>query len=110
MIDKEMTGARNESAFRPACKILDDIYHQQISEGDLIPNIDRAWGEIAYFHLGDTPGRKEPGTGEINFRNVFRHLHAKGYQGVLGMEHGQAKEGRAGEQAVIDAYVACDEF
>jgi hydroxypyruvate isomerase len=94
----------------PACKILDDIYHQQITEGDLIPNIDRAWSEIAYFHLGDTPGRKEPGTGEINFRNVFRHIHAKGYQGVLGMEHGQSKDGQAGERAVIDAYVACDEF
>ena len=94
----------------PACKILDDIYHQQITEGDLIPNIDKAWSEIAYFHLGDTPGRKEPGTGEINFRNVFRHVHAKGYQGVLGMEHGQSKEGKAGEQAVIDVYVACDEF
>jgi hydroxypyruvate isomerase len=95
---------------RPACKILDDIYHQQISEGDLIPNIDKAWGEIAYFHLGDTPGRKEPGTGEINFRSVFRHLHAKGYKGVLGMEHGQSKEGKEGERAVLDAYVACDEF
>jgi hydroxypyruvate isomerase len=94
----------------PACKILDDIYHQQIAEGDLIPNIDKAWSEIAYFHLGDTPGRKEPGTGEINFRNVFQHVHAKGYQGVLGMEHGQSKDGKAGEQAVIDAYVACDEF
>jgi hydroxypyruvate isomerase len=94
----------------PACKILDDIYHSQISEGDLIPNIDRAWSEIAYFHLGDTPGRKEPGTGEINFKSVFKHVHAKGYQGVLGMEHGQSIEGKAGEQAVIDAYVACDDF
>ncbi len=94
----------------PACKILDDIYHQQITEGDLIPNIDRAWSEIAYFHLGDTPGRKEPGTGEINFKNVFKHVHAKGYAGVLGMEHGQSIEGKAGEQAVIDTYVACDDF
>jgi hydroxypyruvate isomerase len=94
----------------PACRILDDIYHSQISEGDLIPNIDKAWSEIAYFHLGDTPGRKEPGTGEINFRNVFKHVHEKGYQGVLGMEHGQSIEGKAGEQAVIDTYVACDNF
>jgi hydroxypyruvate isomerase len=94
----------------PACKILDDIYHQQITEGDLIPNIDKAWSEIAYFHLGDTPGRKEPGTGEINFRSIFRHLHSKGYQGVLGMEHGASQPGGAGEQAVIDAYVASDDF
>jgi len=94
----------------PACKILNDIYHQQITEGDLIPNIDRAWSEIAYFHLGDNPGRKQPGTGEINFRGLFKHIHAKGYQGVLGMEHGQSPDGKAGEQAVIDAYVACDQF
>ena len=94
----------------PACKILDDLYHQQITEGDLIPNIDKAWSELAYFHLGDTPGRKEPGTGEVNFRSIFRHVHAKGYQGVLGMEHGASQPGRAGEQAVIDAYVACDDF
>ncbi len=94
----------------PACKILDDIYHQQITEGDLIPNIDAAYSEIAYFHLGDTPGRKEPGTGEINFRNIFAHLHAKGYAGVLGMEHGASKPGKDGEQAVIDAYRAADAF
>lgn len=94
----------------PSCKILDDLYHQQITEGDLIPNIDKCWDEIAYFHLGDTPGRKEPGTGEINFKNIFKHLHAKGYQGVLGMEHGASKEGRDGERAVIEAYVACDAF
>jgi hydroxypyruvate isomerase len=94
----------------PACKILDDLYHQQVTEGNLIPNIDAAWGEIAYFQLGDNPGRKEPTTGEINFRNIFRHLHAKGYQGVLGMEHGNSQEGKAGEQAVIDAYLECDNF
>ena len=94
----------------PSCKILDDVYHQQITEGDLITNIDRAWSEIAYFHLGDNPGRREPGTGEINFRGLFRHLHAKGYQGVLGMEHGASKPGKDGERAVIEAYAACDDF
>ena len=94
----------------PSCKILDDLYHQQVSEGNLIPNIDLAWDEIAYFQIGDNPGRKEPTTGEINFRNVFRHIHSKGFQGVLGMEHGNARPGREGEQAVIDAYVACDDF
>lgn len=94
----------------PACKILFDIYHQQIQEGNLIPNIDKAWSEIAYFQMGDNPGRKEPGTGEINYRNVFRHIHGKDFTGVLGMEHGNSKPGAAGEQAVIDAYVAADNF
>src|SRR5690606_5356288 len=71
----------------PACKILFDIYHQQITEGNLIPNIDRCWDEIAYFQAGDNPGRKEPGTGEINYRNVFAHLKSRDFRGVIGMEH-----------------------
>ncbi|MBP7570113.1 MAG: TIM barrel protein [Acidobacteria bacterium] len=92
----------------PSCKIIDDLYHQQITEGNLIPNIEAAWDEIAAFHLGDNPGRKEPTTGEINYRNVFRYIRDKGYQGVLGMEHGQSKPGIEGERAVIEAYRACD--
>jgi len=94
----------------PSCKILFDIYHQQISDGNLIPNIDRCWDEIAYFQAGDNPGRKEPGTGEINYRNVFRHLHAKGFTGVVGMEHGNSLPGKDGEAAVIRAYRDADSF
>lgn len=94
----------------PSIKIVNDIYHQQITEGNLIPNIDMAWSEIAAFHLGDNPGRKEPTTGEINYRNIFKHIHDKGYTGVLCMEHGKSKPGKEGEQAVIDAYRACDDF
>lgn len=94
----------------PSCKILFDIYHQQISDGNLIPNIDRCWDEIAYFQAGDNPGRKEPGTGEINYRNVFRHLHGKGFKGVVGMEHGNSKPGKEGEEAVIKAYRDADGF
>ncbi|HEY3244251.1 MAG TPA: TIM barrel protein [Phycisphaerae bacterium] len=94
----------------PACKILDDMYHQQITEGNLIPNIDLAFSEIAYFQIGDNPGRNEPTTGEVNFRNVFRHIHARGFEGVLGMEHGNSKPGTEGEKAVIDAYLYCDGY
>lgn len=94
----------------PSCKILDDLYHQQISEGNLIPNIDLAWEEIAYFQIGDNPGRKEPTTGEINYRNVFQHIYNKGYRGVMGMEHGNSRPGKEGELALIQAYVACDNF
>ncbi|MEW6129685.1 MAG: TIM barrel protein [Acidobacteriota bacterium] len=93
-----------------SCKILFDMYHQQITEGNIIPNINKAWDEVAYFQVGDNPGRKEPTTGEVNYRNIFRHLHSKGFTGVLGMEHGNSKPGKEGEQAVIDAYVACDNF
>jgi hydroxypyruvate isomerase len=94
----------------PAVKILFDIYHQQITEGNLIPNIDAAWDEIGYFQIGDNPGRCEPGTGEINYRNVFRHIHSRGWTGVLGMEHGNSRPGPEGEQAVLDAYRAADAF
>ncbi len=94
----------------PCCKIVNDLYHQQITEGNLIPNIDMAWDEIASFHLGDNPGRREPGTGEINYKNVFRHIHQKGYRGVLCMEHGKSKPGKEGERAVIEAYRICDDF
>jgi hydroxypyruvate isomerase len=94
----------------PSCKILDDLYHQQITEGNLIPNIDRAWEEIAYFQVGDNPGRKEPTTGEINYQNVFKHIHSKGYNGIVGMEHGNSGPGADGEKAVIQAYVHCDQF
>jgi hydroxypyruvate isomerase len=94
----------------PSCKIVDDIYHQQITEGNLIPNIDFAWHEIASFHLGDNPGRKEPTTGEINYKNIFKHIYQKGYDGVLCMEHGKSVPGKEGERIVISAYRNCDDF
>ncbi len=94
----------------PSAKILFDIYHQQASEGNLIPNIDRCWDETAYFQIGDNPGRNEPGTGEINYKNVFKHIHAKGFKGVLGMEHGNSQNGKDGEQRVIAAYKEADSF
>ena len=94
----------------PSCKILDDIYHQQIQDGDLIPNMDRAWEEIAYFQVGDNPGRKEPTTGEINYLNVFKHIHEKGFEGIVGMEHGNSIPGKEGEEALIKAYVKVDQF
>jgi len=95
---------------RKSCKIVNDLYHQQITEGNLIPNIDHAWSEIATFHLGDNPGRQEPGTGEINFKSIFKHLYEKKYDGALCMEHGKSKKDKEGEQALIDAYRAADSF
>ncbi len=92
----------------PACKILDDLFHQQITEGNLIPNIDAGWDEIAYFQIGDNPGRDEPTTGEINFANVFQHIRDKGFEGIYGMEHGNSRPGAEGELAVIEAYRSVD--
>jgi len=94
----------------PSVKILDDLYHQQVTEGNLIPNMDKAWDEIAYFQMGDNPGRNEPTTGEINYGNIFKHIYNKGYRDILGMEHGNSRPGKEGERAVIEAYRACDDF
>ncbi|RIV71159.1 hydroxypyruvate isomerase family protein [Flagellimonas aequoris] len=99
-----------KSVDSPSCKILFDIYHQQIQEGNLIPNIDACWDEIGYFQVGDNPGRNEPTTGEINFKNVFKHIHSKGFTGIVGMEHGNSMEGKEGEAAVIEAYRVSDSF
>lgn len=94
----------------PSCKLLYDIYHMQRNEGHLIPRIDSCWEEIAYIQIGDNPGRKEPGTGEVNYKNIFKHIHGKGFTGVLGMEHGNSLPGKEGDLAVIKAYRESDSF
>lgn len=94
----------------PACKILYDVYHMQRNEGNLINNIDLCWEQIAYFQVGDNPGRKEPTSGEINYKNIFKHIHNKGFAGIVGMEHGNALPGKEGEVALIEAYKTSDDF
>lgn len=94
----------------PSCKILFDIYHMQRNEGHIIPHIDLTWDEIAYFQIGDNPGRNEPTTGEINYTNIFSHIYQKGYRGVFGMEHGNSLPGKEGEQALMEAYASVDNF
>lgn len=94
----------------PSCKILFDMYHMQRNEGNVIVNMDLTWSEIAYLQIGDVPGRKEPTTGEMNYKNLFKHIYEKGYRGVLGMEHGNARPGKEGELALIQAYREVDSF
>jgi len=94
----------------PSCKFLFDMYHMQRNEGNIIANIDKVWDETGYFQIGDNPGRKEPGTGEMNYKNIFKHIYDKGYKGILGMEHGNAKPGKEGEMDLIKAYRDADSF
>jgi hydroxypyruvate isomerase len=94
----------------PACKFLFDMYHMQRNEGNIIANIDKVWDETPYFQIGDNPGRKEPGTGEMNYKNIFKHIYNKGYKGILGMEHGNALPAKDGEIALIKAYREADSF
>jgi hydroxypyruvate isomerase len=94
----------------PSCKILYDMYHVQRNQGHIIPTLDMVYDEIGYYQIGDNPGRNEPGTGEVNYKNIFKHIFNKGYKGVLGMEHGNAGKGKEGELALIKAYREADDF
>jgi hydroxypyruvate isomerase len=98
----------------PGCKILFDMYHMQRNEGRIIDHMNWAWDEIAYMQIGDVPGRKEPTSGEMNYKNIFKHVleksKAAGREFVLGMEHGNAFPGKEGEQKLIEAYVWSDTF
>jgi hydroxypyruvate isomerase len=106
----DQTVALCKAVNSPSCKFLFDMYHMQRNEGNIINNINSAWEEIAYLQIGDNPGRNEPGTGEMNYKNIFKHLYKKGYKGVLGMEHGKSIKGKEGEQALIKAYKEADGF
>lgn len=97
-----------KGANSPAVKVLADLYHEQIQAGNLINTLQSCWDEISYVQFGDNPGRKEPGSGEINYQNVVRWLRAKKFAGVIGMEHGNSMDGRAGEERLIAAYRAID--
>ena len=94
----------------PHVKILFDMYHQQISEGNIINDIDMYYDLIGYYQTGDVPGRREPYTGEMNYQNIFRHLYRKGYKGLIGLEHGMSENGEAGFRKVVEAYRKADSF
>lgn len=108
VVTSELAARIIDGVGSPHVRILFDIYHQQISEGNLTNNIDKYWDRIAYFQVGDVPGRKEPGTGEIRYQHLFRHLYEKGYQGILGMEHGLSGEGLAGLEKCFEEYRRAD--
>jgi len=94
----------------PHVRMLFDFYHLQISEGNLINNFRAYFDLIGYVQLGDVPGRKEPGTGEINHRNVFKAVYERGYRGILGMEHGRSLPGMPGVLKMFEAYKEADKW
>ena len=91
---------------RPAIKFLFDIYHQQISEGNLINNIRKYHQEIAHYHFADNPGRHEPGTGEINYQNVFKAIYETGYRDIVACEFGKIKP----TEEVLQILRECDRW
>jgi hydroxypyruvate isomerase len=106
----DQTYALCKAVNSPSCKILFDMWHMQRNEGHMTYNMDLCWDEIAYFQIGDEPARCEPTTGEVNYKNLFKHIHDKGFKGVLGMEHGNFSKGKDGEKKVIEAYIQSDNF
>ncbi len=70
----------------PMVKINWDLYHMQISEGDLCGHLREGFDQVGYIQIADHPGRHEPGTGEINYKRVFEELAALGYTGPIGVE------------------------
>ncbi|MEP6684657.1 MAG: TIM barrel protein [Parafilimonas sp.] len=106
----DQTVALCKAVNSPSCKFLFDMYHMQRNEGNIINNIDAAWNEIGYLQIGNNPGRNEPGTGEMDYKNIFKHLYEKNYKGVLGMEHGKSIKGKEGEDVLIKAYREADDF
>jgi hydroxypyruvate isomerase len=70
----------------PKLKILYDVYHMQLNEGNLCGNINAFADQIGHVHVADAPGRHEPDTGEINYANVFTCLEKSGYTGRIGYE------------------------
>lgn len=89
----------------PHCKILFDVYQQHmLHEGDVVNLLQNYWPQIGYVQFGDNPGRKEPGTGHIDFRRIVGFLQDHNYTDLVGMDHGNSHAGSEGEQAVIDAY------
>jgi hydroxypyruvate isomerase len=75
-----------EAVDHPQVRLLYDLYHEQIAAGNLIEKLERSLPHLGLVHIADVPGRHEPGTGEINYQNIFRKLAELNYTGVLAME------------------------
>ncbi|WP_127589310.1 hydroxypyruvate isomerase family protein [Paenibacillus koleovorans] len=95
-----------EAVGSPNVKIVYDIYHQQISEGNLIPTITANMDKIAYFHMADHPGRHEPGTGEIHYPNVLKAIRKTGYQGYMGLEYFPSTDAETSLRSFMDQTVS----
>jgi len=89
----------------PRVRILYDIYHMQLNnEGSICDTISTYLDAIGHIHIADAPGRHEPGTGEINYRNVIRHLEKVGYQGYVGCELFPLNDSDTAAKAIMDIF------
>jgi hydroxypyruvate isomerase len=81
-----------EAVNHPNLRLQYDVYHAQMTEGNLLTTIKRLLPWIGHIQISDVPGRLEPGTGEINYPAVFAILEAIGYQGYIGLEYNPSKD------------------
>jgi hydroxypyruvate isomerase len=88
----------------PNVKMLFDIYHQQITEGNVIRNLTENIDYIGHFHVADNPGRKEPGTGELNYKNIFKAIASTNYKGFVALECGHSTKNY---EDTLKATLAC---
>jgi len=84
----------------PFVKINWDLYHMQLSEGNLVANMRDGMDQIGYVQVADVPGRHQPGSGELNYRFIFEALQQMGYKGPIGLECWPDKNGE--RQAIVD--------
>lgn len=94
----------------PNIGLLYDVFHETMQVGNLDSLDDPfVWSRIAYFHFADSPTRKEPTTGNIDFVALCKKLRKKGWNGVIGLEHGLSQKGVAGELMALEIYRDIDE-
>ncbi len=91
----------------PAVRLLFDVYHQQVTEGNVIRNLTENLDLIGHIHVADNPGRNQPGTGEINYRNVFSALKNAGYNKYIAFECGSTLPF---DELIKDMHELIDEF
>jgi len=96
-----------ETVNSPNVKMLFDIYHQQITEGNVIRNLTHNIDQIKHFHVADNPGRKEPGTGELNYKNIFKAIAKTNYKDFVALECGHSTKNY---EDTLKATLACLDF
>jgi hydroxypyruvate isomerase len=89
----------------PNVKVLFDLYHNEIQEGDLCGHLKDGFDQLGYVQVADNPGRHEPGTGEIHYPRVLRQLFELGYRGYVGLECVPSKSEEIAAEAVRKADV-----
>lgn len=86
----------------PNVKLLFDLYHEQVERGDVIRSAQAAMQHVKVFHVADNPGRNEPGTGEMNYANIYKAIAKAGYEGIVCMEYIPLKEQVASLKQALD--------